>query len=216
MFAIIKDDLVIGTMMGTVDGITIPPQLIDVQIDRLRFHNGELIDASECRDWYIDELGQKHIVAGERWQAIQCGIDDRLVRSGADGWQMDALTAIKDALKRQVDAGAEAERLKYITPGAGQAMTYQQKVTEAQAFKAASNPQASDYPILSSEVGITAETLSEVADVVLTAFAQWQQIGAMIESIRLGAKRDIDAAEDEAEARAIVDAIIWPSAQVQI
>lgn len=45
----------------------------------------------------------------------------------------------------------------------------------------------------------------------MAAFAQWQQIGAMIESIRLGAKRDIDAAEDEASARAIVDAIIWPS-----
>ena len=89
-------------------------------------------------------------------------------------------------------------------------MTYQQKVAEAQAFKAASNPKTSDYPILSSEVGITAETIGEVADVVLAAFAQWQQIGAMIESIRLGAKRDIDLAEDEAAAQAIVEAIEWP------
>ncbi|MCL7998006.1 hypothetical protein M8994_07100 [Brucella sp. 21LCYQ03] len=125
------------------------------------------------------------------------------------------LSDLKANLKAQVDASAETERLKYITPGHGQAMTYQQKVTEAQAFKAATNPQATDYPILSSEVGITADTLAEVADTVLTAFAQWQQIGAMIESIRLGAKRDIDAAEDEAEARAIVEAIVWPSAQVQ-
>ncbi|MGH6775889.1 hypothetical protein [Brucella tritici] len=113
-------------------------------------------------------------------------------------------------LKQEIDASAEAERLKYITPGNGQAMTYQQKVDEARAFKAASDPQRSDYPVLSSEVGITAETLSEVADIVLAAFARWQQIGAMIESIRLGAKRDIDAAADEAAARAIVDAIEWP------
>ncbi|MCM0751955.1 hypothetical protein DEA98_13750 [Brucella pseudogrignonensis] len=125
------------------------------------------------------------------------------------------LEQIKSTLKAGVDAAAEAERLKYITPGNGQAMTYQQKVAEAQAYKAASNPKAADYPILSSEVGITAETLAEVADIVLSAFAQWQQIGAMIESIRLGAKRDIDAAEDEAEARAFVDAVVWPSAQVQ-
>lgn len=130
-------------------------------------------------------------------------------------WREPVLADLKAALKMQVDASAETERLKYITPGAGQAMTYQQKVDEARAFKVASNPQASDYPVLSSEVGITAETLSEVVDVVLTAFAQWQQIGAMIESSRLGAKRDIDAAEDEAAARAIVDAIVWPSAQVQ-
>lgn len=114
-------------------------------------------------------------------------------------------------LKVLVDQSAESERLKYITPGTGQAMTYQQKVAEAQAFKAATDPQASDYPVLSSEVGITADTLDEVANIVLAAFAQWQQIGAMIESIRLGAKRDIDAAEDEAAARAIVDAIVWPS-----
>lgn len=125
------------------------------------------------------------------------------------------LTEIKLALKRQIDADAEVERLKYITPGNGQAMTYQQKVDEARAFKAASDPQASDYLILASEVGITAETLAEVADIVLAAFAQWQQIGAAIEGIRLGAKRDIDAAADEAAARAIADAIVWPSAQVQ-
>lgn len=126
-----------------------------------------------------------------------------------------ALSRLKLDLKLRVDATAEDERLKYITPGNGQAMTYQQKVAEAQAFKAASNPRASDYPILSSEVGITAETLAEVADIVLAAFAQWQQIGALIEGIRLGAKRDIDAAEDEAAVRTIVDAIVWPSAQVQ-
>ncbi|MCQ9148161.1 hypothetical protein [Ochrobactrum sp. BTU2] len=122
---------------------------------------------------------------------------------------------VKTILKAKVDQSAETERLKYITPGNGQAMTYQQKVTEAQAFKATTEPRANDYPMLSSEVGITAETIGEVADIVLAAFAQWQQIGAMIESIRLGAKRDIDAAEDEAAARAIIDAIVWPSAQVQ-
>lgn len=125
------------------------------------------------------------------------------------------LDVVKLTLKMQIDQSAETERLKYITPGTGQAMTYQQKVAEAQAFKAASNPKPADYPILASEVGITAPTLSEVADTVLTAYRQWQQIGAMIEAIRLGAKRDIDAAEDEAVARTVVDAIVWPSAQAE-
>lgn len=125
------------------------------------------------------------------------------------------LGAVKAELKAAVDQAAETERLNYITPGVGQTMTYQQKVAEAQAFKASTDPKPSDYPILSSEVGITAETLGEVADIILAAFAQWEQIGAMIESIRLGAKRDIGAAEDEAAARAIVHAIVWPSAKVQ-
>lgn len=121
-----------------------------------------------------------------------------------------SIATLKVGLKAQIDAAAETERLKYITTGAGQSMTYQQKVDEARAFKATSSPMASDYLVLSSEVGITAETLSDVADIVLAAYAQWQQIGAAIEGIRLGAKRDIDAATDEAAARAIVDAIEWP------
>nr|WP_278434127.1 hypothetical protein [Brucella anthropi] len=131
------------------------------------------------------------------------------------GLVLGTVANMKARLKALVDQAAENERLNYITPGAGQAMTYEQKVAEARAFKAASDPQAADYPVLSSEVGITGETLSEVAEIVLAAFALWQQIGSAIESIRLGAKRDIDAAEDEAAARAIVDAIVWPSAQVQ-
>lgn len=125
------------------------------------------------------------------------------------------ITSVRTELKARIDAAAEAERLKYITPGEGQAMTYQQKVDEARAYKAASDPRTADYPVLASEVGITAETLDGVADIVLAAFAQWQQIGAMIESIRLGAKRDIDAAENETAAHTIIDAIVWPSAQVQ-
>lgn len=138
-------------------------------------------------------------------------VDEINIKLASGEFQELGLSALKQTLKGDVDRAAELERLKYITPGTGQAMTYQQKVSEAQAFKSANDPQPSDYPILSSEVGITAETLNDVADVVLAAFAQWQQIGAMIESIRLGAKRVIDAAEDEAAARAIVDSIEWPS-----
>lgn len=123
------------------------------------------------------------------------------------------LDVVKLTLKLQIDQSAETERLKYITPGTGQAMTYQQKVAEAQAYKSTTNPNLENYPILASEVGITAPTLSEVADTVLTAYRHWQQIGAMIEAIRLGAKRDIDAAENEAAAHTVVDSVVWPSVQ---
>lgn len=80
-------------------------------------------------------------------------------------------------------------------------------MAEAQAFKVATNTQPADYPILSSEFGITVKTLEEVVNVVLAVFSQWRQIGAAIESIRLGAKCDIDANDDEATACAIVNAI---------
>lgn len=164
-----------------------------------------------------DLVGQCHYLAGELHGPSD--IIGRLIEisegDGSDAIALAWLNQRKKELCSSVDVSAETERLIYITPGVGQTMTYQQKVSEAQAFKAASNPKAADYPILSSEVGITAETLDEVADIVLAAFAQWQKIGAAIEAIRLGAKRDIDAALDEAAARAIVDAIVWPSAQVQ-
>ncbi|MDM7852679.1 hypothetical protein [Pseudochrobactrum kiredjianiae] len=120
------------------------------------------------------------------------------------------LEVVKLTLKMQIDQSAETERLKYITPGTGQAMTYQQKVAEAQAYKSATNPNPEDYPILASEVGITAPTLAEVADTVLAAYHQWQQIGAAIEAIRLGAKRDIDESTTEAAARAVLDSVTWP------
>lgn len=170
-----------------------------------------IVDGTVVETTEIDPVGRFH--PSLNWQ--ECAAD------AAPGWRyaegqfvapelppVADLAAIKITLKAAIDAQAETERLKYITPGHGQAMTYRQKVAEAQAFKAASNPQTADYPVLSSEVGITATTLGEVADIVLTAFAQWQQIGAAIEAVRLAAKRDIDAAEDEAAARAVV--ALWP------
>ncbi|UYT54514.1 hypothetical protein OHI65_09110 [Brucella sp. MAB-22] len=121
-----------------------------------------------------------------------------------------SLSQLKIHLKAKIDAEAENERLKYITPGNGQAMTYQQKVDEARAFKAAASPQSEDYPVLSSEIGITGPTLADVADTVLIAFSRWQQVGAAIESVRLGSKRDVDEAENEVAARAVLDVIAWP------
>jgi len=44
------------------------------------------------------------------------------------------LEEVKDALKAKIDEAAELERLKYITPGAGQAMTYQEKVAQAVSY----------------------------------------------------------------------------------
>ncbi|WP_448786345.1 hypothetical protein [Brucella intermedia] len=155
-----------------------------------------LAEGASPRPWPRDEIGDQTA------DALQAVLKPYSIYPN--------LGALKVHLKSEVDRRAEEERLKYITPGDGQAMTYQQKVAEAQAYKDAADPQSADCPLLMSEVGITASTLGEVADIVLAAFAQWQQIGAAIEGIRLGAKRDIDAAADEVAARAIVDAIEWP------
>lgn len=119
------------------------------------------------------------------------------------------LPDIKAALKAQVDAAAERERARYITPGAGQAMTYQAKADEARRLAGDPSPGPADYPLLSAEVGITAPDLASVGAVVLAAYQAWQMIGAAIEGARLGAKQAIELAEDEATARAAAE-VVWP------
>ena len=119
------------------------------------------------------------------------------------------LATVKATARVRIDEAAERARLKYITPGAGQAMTYQQKAAEASAFMADGDPQPERYPLLAAEIGITASTLAGVALVVSQANAQWAIIGAGIEAARLGAKAAVDAAIDAAAVHAAAD-VIFP------
>lgn len=118
------------------------------------------------------------------------------------------LETVKEQLKAAVDAAAERQRALYITPGAGQALTYKAKAEEALAVLADPSPHPPDYPLLSAEVGVTGETLQQVAQIVAHMHAQWQLVGGAIERARLAAKAAVDAAEDEAAARAVVPT--WP------
>lgn len=120
------------------------------------------------------------------------------------------LPDVKAALKSAVDHVAEQQRLRFITAGAGQAMTYAQKAEEAGLCLDAAGPDPEDYPLLAAEIGITANTLVGVAQVVATANAQWLQIGAAIEAARLSAKKAISEAETVEDAQAAADAIVWP------
>lgn len=115
----------------------------------------------------------------------------------------------KALLVSEIDASAEIARLRYITGGSGQAMTYQQKAQEASQCLADSAPVAVNYPLLSAEVGITAPTLVEVAQIVNTAYRSWVQVGAQIEALRLFAKSAVMAATTIDDAKAAA-ATTWP------
>lgn len=119
------------------------------------------------------------------------------------------LDHLKTGLKAQIDAQAEQERLKYITPGAGQAMTYSRKVEQARAVLAASNPVPEDYPMLATSIGIDGEDLISVANVIIGMNAAWETIGSAIELARLSAKRAIDQAETVEDAKAVT--VTWPN-----
>lgn len=119
------------------------------------------------------------------------------------------LDAVKAMMISKIDAEAERARLAHITGGAGQAMSYLQKAAEAKACLADAGPDSAAYPLLAAEIGITAPTLGEVAQVVAAAHNGWTVIGAQIEALRLGAKAAVSAATDAAtaEAAALID---WP------
>lgn len=140
--------------------------------------------------------------------------------SGLDIWNFDKrvwepykspLEDLKQDLKQKIDIDAENIRLLYITPGAGQAMTYQQKASEAIEYLSGNNTDPSNYPLLQSEIGITADTLEGVALVVNGQYQAWQIIGASIESVRLNAKKQVNDAVTHEEANLVYTNIEWPS-----
>lgn len=127
-------------------------------------------------------------------------------------WVVEDLVSLADfktQLKKQIDDAAEVIRSRYITGGYGQAMTYMQKKEEAIGFFNDEAPEASNYPMLTSLIGVDGDSLVEVAQLVRNRYEQWIQLGAAIETIRLSAKRAIDAASTSSEAFDTYELISW-------
>ena len=121
----------------------------------------------------------------------------------------------KAVAKATIDDAAEAARRRWITPGSGQALEYEQTRSEAEAAQSAADPlDAADYPHLEAErlalesVG-TALTLREVAQSVIDTEAAWTTASAEIKRLRRTAKLQVDAAASEAEINGLVG-ISWP------
>ena len=91
---------------------------------------------------------------------------------------------------KQVDEAAESARMRHLTPGAGQSMTYEAKHQEAL---------AGGGPIIEAEAEALGVTTQDVIDSVLLARQKWQALSAKIESARLKAKKQIREAETAAE-----------------
>ncbi|NDB93546.1 MAG: hypothetical protein EB165_02735 [Euryarchaeota archaeon] len=88
-------------------------------------------------------------------------------------WEADApkvrppkpLDDVKKELKDAISVQAENIRLQYVTAGSGKAMSYQEKLAEARlvlddtaaAAALTAQEQQDTYPILASEIGVTAE-----------------------------------------------------------
>ena len=109
---------------------------------------------------------------------------------GPDG--VPFLAPLRSHYMALIDAAAEVERLKYITPGYGQAMTYTAKSTEARALLDDAN---AFTPFLSAEAEATGKSVAEIAVSVREAEAAWQTVGGAIEAVRIAGKAAVAAAD---------------------
>ena len=125
----------------------------------------------------------------------------------------EELAAAKATASAEVDGQAEATRLRFITPGAGQSLEYAATEAEARAFMAAGGAGAPEaYPWLNAErlaAGGSA-SLAEVAQQVLALADAWHATGAEIKRIRRAAKLQVEAAATIAAVRAAVAGTDWP------
>lgn len=106
------------------------------------------------------------------------------------------LDLIKTLAARQVDRAAETFRLRFVSDGAGMAMTYQFKAAEAAAYIADSNVAV---PFLSAEATARGMTVADLAAEVTAMVVQWTLIGSRIEGLRMGAKAALARATNPAE-----------------
>lgn len=124
----------------------------------------------------------------------------------------------KAALSRQVDADAEAVRLKYITPGSGMSMTYREKFEQALEVIALGELSANalteaqridQYPTIAASVGLEAETLFACAQLVQQKYEAFADLSYGIERTRLAGKAAIAAASDVAGVESAYASITW-------
>lgn len=111
------------------------------------------------------------------------------------------------ALER-LNASMSEIRSGIVTELPGQQMIYLRKEEQARALVAAvtggQTPVPADYPLLAGEVGITAQTIYQVAQVILFKSTLWQKIAAALEAYRFTKQAEI-ANATEAEITAYVD-----------
>ena len=101
------------------------------------------------------------------------------------------LSVLRDTAAANIDAQAEAVRQSILTPGAGQAMTYQRKEAEARAWSLNND---TTTPFLSAEAGARGMTIADLAAEVIQLADAWVAIGAAIEGLRMGAKAAVGRA----------------------
>lgn len=131
---------------------------------------------------------------------------DRVLRV----WTVTArdLATVKAEAKRRTSNAAEQARAKYITPGSGKALSYQQVAAEAIRYGATNG--AGSYPFLAARVASGRyPDLPTAAAATQQIEAQWAAVGSAIDQVEDAAKIAIDAATTVEQVRAAMQ-VTWP------
>lgn len=142
----------------------------------------------------------------------QKGVAEELLADDHADLRLFRLASMKAAAQAAVSEDAESIRMRFITPGAGKALAYQEKAAQARAFLADVSPTQAKYPLIYAEVGITAENATAVATVIDGKYQQFRAIEAAIARVELGARKAIRDAAREEDVRAVLAGIAWPQA----
>ena len=147
----------------------------------------------------------------DRWPgkyALDCDAGVWVPNPGYD--PAPELARARSASCSEIDSAAEAARQRYITPGAGQAMEYLQKATEAEAFITANYPEGNlaDYPYVQARANATGTNGQTAADSIIATRDAWLILGAAIGQARESGKFTVEAAADLAGVDAARDAAL--------
>lgn len=122
----------------------------------------------------------------------------------ADAWvdprTPDDLSAELDSARNDALAAITVlrgrARLAYITDLPGQDMLYIAKAEEAKAYLADPEPDPADYPLVMSEVGVTAPTPYEVAQIFANLNALWRHAAGSLDAACFQAEAAVQQAPD--------------------
>jgi len=112
------------------------------------------------------------------------------------------LTAACAASFREIDAAANALRLRMGSEHPAQLLAYRHKAAQARACLAETDPALDAYPSLAAEMGITGATLTDIAQTIVAAADHFDAQADRIEAERLRTKACIRQAQSSQEVAA--------------
>ena len=202
----------IRAVYGESEDPDTPPPLLD-EIDMWAGIEADDPTMQAALDWCVDWADG---VAPPSAAEVRAAIAAAEAGAGAG-----RLAAARRRASAWLDGEAEAVRRQFITPGAGQALSYGAKRREAEAWAADAAPNPANYPWARSraarlagieEGAVTAAQCQAVIDIWTARAAAWTAAGIAIEFIREGGKEAIAAAPDIASIKVALTGLDWPAA----